>query len=153
MRIRRDISSIPSRSAKQTWAAIVDLVTARDSVDAHQLEAAASVMESLIADEHPATVPIVFRGSGPRLLIYCLYDEQAMEAGLAVDRLNFNPTAGAWRVTAPCEAEDVDWMNKMLKERAPRILVHPVDEPPKDAEEPTQDAKGFDIDWGVFNRP
>ncbi len=82
-------------------------------------------MESLIADEQPTTVPIVFKGSGPRVLICCLYNEDAMEAGRGIDPLNSNPTAGDWRITAPCEADDVDWMNNTLKDRAPRITIVP----------------------------
>ena len=46
MRIRRDIASVPVRSAKETWHAIVDLVTGEDSVDRQQLEAASSIMET-----------------------------------------------------------------------------------------------------------
>ncbi len=148
MKIRRDIASIPVRSAHETWAAIVDLVIDSDSVDADQLDAAASIMESLIADEQPATVPIVFKGSGPRVLVYCLYNEEAMDAGSAVDALNSNPTAGNWRVTAPCEAEDVDWMSKTLKERAARITVHDVKAPPtEDGNDDDNAAKSFEIDW------
>jgi hypothetical protein len=149
MKLRRDVASIPARSARETWRAITDLVTEVDTVDRTQLDAAASIMESLIADELPAQVPIVFRGSGPRVVVYCLYHEDAIEAELGVDPLPTNPTAGDWRVTAPCEAEDVEWMNDSLKTRAPRIAVHDADEPPSDEE--AADAKqvcvNFDIDW------
>jgi len=153
MKIRRNIASVPTRSAKETWRAIVDLVTASDSVDKAQLDAAASLMESLIADELPASVPIVFKGSGPRILIYCLYNEDAMEAVLAVDALTTNPTSGDWRVTAPCEDDDVEWMNKTLKARAPRITVHAADEAPGDgdADSEEQSAKEVEIDWGALS--
>jgi hypothetical protein len=155
MRIRRDIASVPLRSAKETWLAIIDLVTGEGSVDRQQLEAAASIMESVIADELPAKTPIVFKGAGPRVLIYCLYNEDAMEAGLAIDSLNQNPTAGDWRATAPCEAEDAQWMNKSLKTRAPRITVHDADQPPagEEAEKSEQAAQGFEIDWGAVTKP
>ena len=81
MRVRRDIASVPVRSAKETWRAIIDLVTGEGSVDGQQLDAASSILESIIADEILAKVPIVFKGAGPRVLIYCLYNEEAMEAG------------------------------------------------------------------------
>ena len=148
MRIRRNVASIPVRSAKETWSAIVDLVTDTDSKDREQLLAASSTMESLIADEHPGRVPIVFKGGGPRILIYCLYDEDAMDAGLSVDILACNPTAGDWHATAPAENEDVVWMNRTLKERAPRFTVHDVDEPPaEETERSNQAAREFEIDW------
>jgi hypothetical protein len=158
MKVRRDIASIPVRSAGETWQAIIDLITRDGSVDANTLKAAASVMESLIADEHAATVPIVVKGVGSRLVIYCLYNEAAMEAGTEVDPLNWNPTGGRdWRITAPVEAADVAWMNNTLKSRAPRITVHDVTVPPaEDEEDPRANAaadQAFKIDWGVLGQP
>ncbi len=154
MKVRRGIASIPVRTAAETWQAVVDLITGAGSVDAATLKAAASVMESLIADEHAATVPIVVKGNGPRLVIYCLYNENAMEAGKDIDKLNWVPTAGDWAMTAPCEAEDVSWMNKTLKERAPRIAAHDVADEPDDSEEEAgaQDS-ALKIDWGALDRP
>lgn len=151
MKVRRDIASIPVRSSRDTWRTIVELVTGSGSVDKQQLDAAASIMESLIADEMPARVPITFKGNGVRVVVYCLYNEDAMEAGLAVDKLSTNPTAGDWSATAPCEAEDVDWMNKSLKSRATRITVHDVDEKPADADDAAEAAKGLEIDWGALS--
>lgn len=155
MRIRRNIASVPVRSAKDTWRAIIDLVKGDDSVDPQQLDGASSIIESLIADEIPAKAPIVFKGAGPRVLVYCLYNEDAMEAGLAIDKLNQNPTAGDWRMTAPCEADDADWMNKTLKTRAPRITVHDVDQPPEDEDSDTakQAGQAIEIDWGALIKP
>lgn len=150
MKVRRDIASIPVRSARDTWRTIIELVTSEDSVDKQQLDAASSIMESLIADEMPARVPITFKGGSARVVVYCLYNEDAMEAGLAVDKLSANPTAGDWRVDAPCETEDVDWMNKSLKSRAPRISVHDVDDKPAEADDQGQVAKGLEIDWGAL---
>ena len=152
MNIRRDIASVPARSARQTWRAIVDLVTGPDTVDRDQLDAAASIMESVIADEQPASVPIVFKGAGPRVVVYCVYDEDAMEAGHDIDPLSTNPTAGDWRATAPCESDDVDWMNRSLKERAPRILVHAADDAPPDGDETEAAATKFQIDWGALEK-
>jgi hypothetical protein len=155
MRIRRNIASVPLRSAKETWQAIMNLVTGDGSVDRQQLDAAASIMESLIADERPATVPIVLSGCGPRVLIYCLYSEDAIEAGLDIDSLSSNPTAGDWRMTAPCEEDDTNWMNKSLKTRAPRITVHAGDRPPQDVDstDPEQAVKPLEIDWGALVSP
>ena len=153
MKIRRNIASIPVRSAQETWCAIADLVTGLDTVDRDQFEAATSIMESLIADEHPTSAPIVFKGAGPRVVIYCLYDEGAMDAGLDINPLNVNPTAGNWRATVPCESEDVDWMNISLKQRAPRITAHAADEPPVEEDEDEEAAGDFDIDWGALQKP
>jgi hypothetical protein len=157
MKVRRDIASIPVRSASETWKAITDLVTGAGSVDAATLTAASSVMESLIADEHPATCPIVFKSNGPRLVIYLSYNEAAMEADKDIDPLSWNPTGGpGWQVTAPAEEGDVAWMNKSLKDRAPRIIVHDVLAPPIDddisSNSVSQD-QVLRINWGVLDRP
>ena len=104
MKVRRDIASIPKRSAAETWREIVNLITGEGSADAASLSAAASVMESLITDEHPAKVPIVVKGVGPRLVIYCLFGEDAMNADMDVAKLTWNPTADNWAMTAPTEA-------------------------------------------------
>ncbi len=157
MKIRRDIASIPVRSAGETWQAILELITGAGSVDVATLKAASSVMESLIADEHPATVPIVVKGHGAQLVIYCLYNEAAMEAGTDIDAITWNPTGGAeWKMTAPSEAGDVTWMNNTLKTRAPRVTIHDVASPPPDDEDMTESAaqkQSLTINWGVLDRP
>jgi hypothetical protein len=157
MKIKREIASIPVRTANETWQAIIDLIVRDGSVDAGTLKAAASVMEFLIADEHPATVPIIVKGEGPLLVIYLLYNEAAMEAGKDVDPLNWNPTGSAdWRMTAPTESGDAAWMNNTLKTRAPRIAVHDVAAPPADEDDNKASAAATDhalkIDWGVLSR-
>lgn len=149
MKVRRDIASIPRRSAVETWQEIIRLITGDDSVDAASLTAAASVMESLISDEHPAKVPIVVKGVGSRLVIYCLFGEDAMDADLDVDKLGWNPTAGEWAMTAPTDAVDVPWMNETLLERAPRISVHDVRVAPADDEATRSSAPELKIDWGA----
>ena len=154
MKVRRDIASVPVRTAGQTWQAIIDLITGPDSVDAATLSAAASVMESIIADEFPATVPIVVKGNGPRLVIYLSFNEAAMEAGKAIDKMNWNLTAGdKWGITAPAEKPDVGWMNDTLKSRAPRIVVHDVATPPAEEDDGDDAAsKAMTIDWGVLSQ-
>ena len=156
MKVRRDIASIPVRSAAETWQTIVGLIVSEGSVDTATLSAAASVMESLIADEHAATCPIVVRGNGPRLVIYCLYNEAALEAGKDIAALTWNPTGGPdWRMTAPSDADDVAWMNNTLKTRAPRITVHDAASPPADENERAESAaqaQPLAINWGVLDR-
>jgi hypothetical protein len=157
MKVRREIASVPVRTAAETWQAIVDLITGDGSVDAGTLKAAASVMESLIVDEHPATCPIVVKGEGPRLVVYLLYNEAAMEAGTDVDPLTWNPTGGPdWHMTAPSVTADVEWMNNTLKSRAPRIIVHDAAVPPSDDDDDdntTSQGQALKINWGVLDRP
>ncbi len=93
MKVRREISSIPLRTAEETWEAIVRLVTGGRTVDGEQLATAASVMASLITDEAFADHPLTIAGVSHRLVIL-LHGADAMEAGENVDALAWNPTSG-----------------------------------------------------------
>jgi hypothetical protein len=95
-------------------------------------------------------VPIVIKGTGPRLVIYCLYGEDAMGADLDPDKLTWNPTAEGWRMTAPTDAGDVTWMTNMLDARAPRIAVHDVNAPVDDQDDSSRASEALKIDWGAL---
>ena len=127
MRVRRDISSIPLRSASDTWQGILDLVTGPGSKDVEQLRRAAGVMGSIITDEHPASRAIMLEGAGPQLRIYLRYGMKALEEGAKVDALTWNATDGDWTMHAPCDAENIGWVKKSLAACA-RIKVFDVAE-------------------------
>lgn len=152
MKVRRDIASVPQRSAKATWERIIALISTDASNDVGQLRAASSVMEALIAEEHPAHVPILVKGCGPRLVIYLKYDRDALEHGDEVEPLSWNPTEGDWAITAPTAAEDVSWMNNVLSKRAPRISVHDVAQEPHEAREEVGSTAALKIDWGAVGQ-
>lgn len=126
MRIRRDISSIPERSASETWQQILNLVTGLASQDVQQLKAASGIMGSIITDEHPAARPIVLEGVGPQLRIYCRYGIEAIETGDENDPLSWNPTAGDWSMHVPCDTGNLTWIATSLGETSPRIKVFDV---------------------------
>src|SRR5262249_51414618 len=151
MRIRRDISSIPERSASETWDRIVDLVTGEGSKDVQQLKAAAGVMGSIITDEHPAIRPILLEGVGPQLRIYCQYGMDAIETGSTIDALNWNPTTGDWTMHVPCDPENIDWVKKSLATSSPRIKVFDVTEEERAEDETTKGAteSAIVVDWNI----
>ena len=125
MRVRRDISSIPLRSASETWECIIDLVTGSGSEEVKQLKRAAGVMGSIITDEHPARRAIMLEGVGAQLRIYLRYGMKALEEGAKMDSLSWNPTAGDWTMHVPCDDENIAWVKKSLA-GCPRIKVFDV---------------------------
>jgi hypothetical protein len=151
MRVRRDISSIPQRSAQQTWQQIIALVTGPDSRDEDQLTAASGVMASFITDEHPAGSPIVLEGVGAQLRIYCRYAMKAVEEGDAVDALNWNPTAGDWTMHVPCDNDNLPWVTSALAKSSPRLKPYDVEKGlEEDADEAAATAtNAFVIDWNA----
>lgn len=151
MRVRRDISSIPHRSADDTWQRIVDLVTGPDSHDAGQLTAAAGVMASIVTDEHPAGRAIVLEGVGAQLRLYCRYGMKAVEQAGKVDPLTWNPTAGDWTMHVPCDEDNIPWVRESLAKTSPRIKVFNVADQER-AEEADRSAKARQalvIDWNI----
>lgn len=153
MKVRRDIASIPLRSAVDTWAEYKKLVTETGSVDVEQFDAAASVMTSLITDEAFKDEPLALTGVSHRLVVYLLHGHDALEVGTNIDKLAWNPTAGDWKLFVPCPKEQYDWAKKTLATRAPRFVVLKPGERAKEEEEDAGTAKaGVDVNWEVFDR-
>lgn len=151
MKLRRDIASVPLRTSAVTWDRIVDLITGSDSIDTAQLNAASSVMATLLAEEIYADHPLTLKGKSHRLVIYCLYGGDALLAGEDVDALSWNPTSEDWTLFVPCGDDDRDWAGRALKERAPRITLHAPDEVPGELSQESEKsgAKALTIDWGA----
>ena len=153
MRIRRDVSSIPLRSAGETWQRIIELVTGPGSKEVQQLKNAAGVMGSLITDEHQSKRAIMLEGVGPQLLIYCRFGMKAVEEGAKVDTLTWNPTAGDWTMYVPCDADNMAWVKESLAKTSPRLRVFDVDEADRSEEEESavaaKSSKGLVVDWDI----
>lgn len=153
MKIRRDIASIPLRSATETWTEYKSLVTGAGSTDVDQFDAAASVMTSLITDETFKGEPLTMTGTGPRLVAYLRYGHDALETGLGVDKLSWNPTEGDWTLYVPCPEEHYGWVKTTLAARAPRFTVM---KPGQDISEEGGRAEtkkaAVNVNWGVFSK-
>jgi len=121
----RTFKSTPERDAARTWSEIVDLLTRGKSSDARtELLSVAGVAASLIADQAPKEAAITVTCDGPRTRIYCLYDDDAVEGSDANEEvLGFDPLKGDWRVSLPCLADDLDWVQSALKKQSCRITA------------------------------
>lgn len=149
MKRRRDVAATPKRTGAETWTEIVALITKPDSVDKDQLQAASSVMATLLTEEHYADHPLTLKGQGDRLVVYCAYGSEALILD-DPDPLGWNPTSGDWTLFVPCEEEDLTWAKDTLAKRAPRIRLHRLDETPAELTEATAEAvASFNIDWGA----
>ena len=122
---RRALRSTPHRDAHETWLAIVDLLARGRAGDAPaELLAVAGIAASVIADQAPRDAAIIVTCDGPRTRIYCLYDDDAIDGADAnEDALGFDPLKGDWRVSLPCVAEDLRWVQDALKKRSTRITA------------------------------
>lgn len=120
--VARRFISIPERTASVTWSAIVSLLAPdEDSEAAAELRSISGIASSLISRE-AITAPIVVWGAGPRVRVYCLYNEDAVEGDDANEAaLSFNPTDGDWNMSLPCPAEDLAWVKTALRTKSQRI--------------------------------
>ena len=127
---RRTFRSTPGRSAMATWTAIVDLLTQGRTGEAREeLLAVAGVAATIIADHAPSDAAIVVTCDGPRTRIYCLYDDDAIGGSDAnEDPLGFDPLNGGWRVSLPCPAEDLTWVQAALGRHSRRITARDLEQ-------------------------
>lgn len=123
--IGRAFRSTPHRDAHDTWRAIVDLLTqGRTGAARTELLAVAGIAASVIADHAAHDAAIIVTCDGPRTRIYCLYDDDAIDGSDAnEDTLGFDPLKGDWRVSMPCLADDLVWVQEALKKHSTRITA------------------------------
>src|SRR5262245_32139944 len=117
--IARRVIATPARPASAAWTVIVNIIAPDESSDARkELESISGIASDLIADEALKSAAVVY-GAGPRVRVYCLYNEDAIAGdGASESSLAFDPTNGDWRMSLPCPAEDLDWVNEALKTKS-----------------------------------
>jgi len=121
--ISRTFVSVPERSAKDTWDAIVALLAPDSNSSARgELAAVAGVACSCISDEALAESAVIVHGVGPRLRVYALYGEDAIDGERANESaLSWIPTDGDWRMSIPCLEDDVAWVQAKLQKLSRRV--------------------------------
>ena len=121
----RVFRSNPHRDALDTWKAIVELLTqGRAGSDRNELLAVGGAAASVIAEHATKDAAIVVTCDGPRTRVYTLHDDDAIEGSNAKeDALGYDPLKGDWRVSLPCPADDLDWVNNSLKKQSSRITA------------------------------
>ena len=149
----RRVASTPRRTTTETWAKIVELVAPDPNSPARKgLALAAGMACSSISSEATKDAAIVVWGSGPRVRVYCLFDEDAItQDDVNEDLLPKSPTDGDWKMSIPCLPEDVAWSNAKLTSVTSRITARSMDEDVED-EEPkaTEAASPMSIDLEEF---
>jgi len=153
--VSRRLLATPVRSASAAWDVIVKLVTASGSPARQELQGIEGIASCIIAEESLKADPCVIFGSGPRLRVYCLYNDDAIAGEDANEApLTFTPTEGDWQMSLPCPADDLEWVKKALKERSTHVTAReagtPVDAESSDP--PTASAAAV-IDREAFLRP
>lgn len=140
----RRVVATPERNASEAWKVIVDLIAPKDGEARRELESVAGVATTLIADEAFKDAAAVVTGSGPRVRLYCLYDDDAIGGDKKNENaLAFTATDGDWKMSLPCPADDLTWVREALKKKSSRITARDMTTKVED-EEQEQSSQGDD---------
>lgn len=126
----RRVAATPIRSAAETWEKIVEVLAPEpESVARKELVKAEGVACASISSEATKDAPIVVWGGGPRVRVYCVFDEDAVTGdGVNEGALPGSPTKGDWKMSIPCPPEDVAWSNHKLATFSSRISARSLEE-------------------------
>lgn len=124
--VARRFTASPARTSTETWDAITSLVEAHDSKAAKEFRGLRNLAASLINSEASAKEPIVISGAGPRVKIYCLFGDDAIDAeDSCEDALVQNPFSSSdWHVYLPCPDDEMKWMEPAVKNSSTRFTVY-----------------------------
>lgn len=153
--VARRIRATPERPASDAWQVIVDLIAPNDGPSRRELLGVEGIASSLISTESPKDAPMVVQGKGPRVRLYCLYDDEAVSGDEANEaKLTDCPTNGEWVMSLPADADDVAWVKDALAKKSTRVTVREKSEAVDDGEDKKQSATAeAAINMEAFLRP
>jgi hypothetical protein len=145
---RRFVAS-PVRSSSECWAAISSAIAAQDAAATAEFDKVCDIAASLINTEVSASEPIVVSGAGPRLKVYCLFGDDAMDGEDASEEsLTWNPFAQDWKVYMPCPKDELKWMVPAVAKVSDRFELYDADDGYKGDLVVKSEAAALDIDMG-----
>lgn len=153
--VARRIASIPVRLASDTWLRVISLVAPTNTVAQDELRRVTGIASSLITREAMKDSPIVVTGDGPRIRVYCVYGEDAVEgSGVNESPLADSPAeTSTWAVSLPCPADDLPWVQASLKRHSTRITARDMaDRAPSESQEESSTSRAS-INLDSFLRP
>ena len=152
----RRVRATPGRGAPEAWQVIVDLIAPKEGSARRELLGVEGIASSIISTEAPRDAAIVVRGKGPRVRIYCLYDEEAISGDDANEAaLAECPTDGDWIMSLPADADDLAWIKDALAKKSTRVTVREKTEAFDGGEEESKKAGTTEaaINMEAFLRP
>lgn len=156
--IARKVAATPVRLATAAWQRITDLLAPTNATARTELASVAGIACLLITEEVMKSSPIITSGNGPRVRVYCVYGDDAIE-GSTVNEAGINgspvETDDAWKLSLPCPSEDLEWVRASLKKRSSRITARDMAETqlPGESEDDARSASAATINMESFLRP
>jgi hypothetical protein len=154
--VARRIRATPERGASDAWQVIVDLIAPKEGAARRELLGIEGIASSIISTESPKGAAMIVRGKGPRVRIYCLYEEEAVSGDDASESaLAECPTDGDWVMSLPADADDVAWVKDALAKKSNRVTVREKSELFDSGDEESNNAASTEaaINMEAFLRP
>lgn len=153
--IARRFASIPARLASETWLHVISLVAPTNTAAQDELRRVTGIASSLITREAMKESPIVVAGNGPRVRLYCVYGEDAIEGANVNEAALPNSPAESeiWTMSLPCPADDLSWVQASLYRLSSRVTARDLAEtaPAEPEEEPAASKASINVE--SFLRP
>lgn len=123
--VNRTFRSSPHRSGSETWGAIVALLGRGKSTPAvDELNSVKGTAAMLIVEQAFKDAPMIVTCDGPRTRVRCVYDDEALDDSAADENaLGFDPLKGDWEVSLPCPADDLELVQRDLREKSQRVTA------------------------------
>lgn len=123
--VKRTVVSNPERTSVETWSKITEIVCGQDSEAKKEFEKVSNVTASLLPEEFLKDNPLVVKGSGAQLRIYCLYGEDAISGEDSnEDSLTWDITSKPWMAYLPCSKEEMSWYENTLSDITGKFKVY-----------------------------
>lgn len=123
--IARKFSAAPVRTAADTWKAIMSAVTDTGKSTYGLLAEIEGIVSSIIAEGTPQNDPITFIGKGPRLRVYCLYEDDGSTEDANEKKIDWDLFGDdSWTVHIPVEEHDFDWVKKSLEKKGKHFKAY-----------------------------
>lgn len=122
--VTRKFAASPVHPAAEVWTAMIKAIANDNDQIKAELNSVVGIAASIIAERTPASFPITIIGSGSRLRLYCLYDDDAVSEDIHEDPISWNLFESDWRVHFPAAKSDLDWINKILEEKGSHFVAY-----------------------------
>lgn len=123
--VKRIIISNPERTTVVTWSKITEIICSQNSKAKEEFDKVSNITASLLSEEFMKDYPMIMKGAGSQLRVYCLYGEDAMSGeDASEDTLSWDITSKDWKVFLPCSEEQLKWYEKNLLSLSEKFKVY-----------------------------
>ncbi len=125
--IARRFAARPVRTSIEAWAAVRDALCQDNNPAVDEFDRIQGVAASVISSNLPAAHPFVFIGEGPRVRVFMVYDNQALEGeDLNESPLVSSPFRSSWTGWVPALPDEIELVQTHLRRMSDCFVAYNV---------------------------